>query len=293
MSLDENKKSVSDFISKLEEEEKARKSDEILRNKKSTKIEKINQEIQKAKEMTVSDIFAKIYKDALPIDASYKYASSYDLDNGVTSFIKNRCKSESPYQYIAEKCSKGVTSAIAMNEAVNEEVNGYFRKFYENIDETDIDDICLPEDDRKSIVDKISSDMDYDQVSQIINDHVTSTVQDEISRTQKEDEHVKELEDVLAANEAITTESAIDTELEKMGEGKKEYIPSLFTGIMINKTNLYTESADLDEEHIEKKAFFESVKEYTLWDMVHTLGLEKFSKNDIDFTATKYARGTI
>ena len=146
---------------------------------------------------------------------------------------------------------------------------------------------------RKSIVDKISSDMDYDQVSQIINDHVTSTVQDEISRTQKEDEHVKELEDVLAANEEITTESAIDTELEKMGEGKKEYIPSLFTGIMINKTNLYTESADLDEDHIEKKAFFESVKEYTLWDMVHTLGLEKFSKNDIDFTATKYARGTI
>ena len=38
MNLDENKKSVSDFISKLEEEERRKKSDEILRNKKSTKI---------------------------------------------------------------------------------------------------------------------------------------------------------------------------------------------------------------------------------------------------------------
>ena len=137
MSLDENKKSVSDFISKLEEEEKARKSDEILRNKKSTKIEKINQEIQKAKEMTVSDIFAKIYRDALPMDPGYKVASSCELDNGVTAFVKNRLKSESPYQYISEKCNKGIKSAIAMNEAVTEAVNAHFRKFYENIDETD------------------------------------------------------------------------------------------------------------------------------------------------------------
>lgn len=293
MTLDENKKSVSDFISKLEEEERTRKSEEILRNKKSTKLEKIKQEIQKVKELTVADIFAKIYKDALPIDASYKAASSCDLDNGVSLFIKKHCNAESPYQYIAEKCSKGVTSAVAMNEAVDTAVSGYFRKFYENIDETDIDDIKLPEDDRKSIVDKISSDMDYDEVSSIINDHVTTTIQNEIERTKQEDEHVKELENTLAENEEVTTESAIDKELERMGEGKKEYVPSLFTGIMINKTNVYTESGDLDEEHIEKKAFFESVKEYALWDMVHTLGLEKFNKNDVDFIAIKYARGTI
>ena len=58
MNLDENKKSVSDFISKLEEEERRKKSDEILRNKKSTKLNKIEREIEHAKELTTQDIFA-------------------------------------------------------------------------------------------------------------------------------------------------------------------------------------------------------------------------------------------
>ena len=291
MSLDENKKSVSDFISKLEEEERRKKSDEILRNKKSTKLNKIEREIENAKEMTTQDIFAKIYKDALPVESQYKASIACDLDNGVTSFIKKHCGSDSAYQYISEKCNKGVKSAIAMNEAVTEAVNAHFRKFYENIDETDIDDIKLSSDERKTIVDKINADMDYDEVSAIINDHVKQTVQDEITRTKQEDDHMKELEETLAANEELTTESAIDAELTRMGEGQREYVPSLFTGIMINKTNVYTESGDLDEDHIQKKAFFESVKEYTLWDMVHTLGLEDYSKGDIAFRATNYARG--
>lgn len=293
MTLDENKKNVSDFISNLEKEEEINKNNEIIRNKKCTKLNKIEQECQKAKEMTMKDIFAKIYRDALPMDPGYKVASSCELDNGVTAFVKNRLKSESPYQYISEKCSKGVPSAVAMDKAVTEAVDGYFRKFYENIDETDIDEIELPEKDREDIVNKISSDMDYEQVSAIINDHVRNTVQDEINRTKQEDEHMKELEQKLAENEELTTESAIDKELERMGESKQVYVPNLFTGIMINKTNVFTESGELDEEHIGKKAFFESVKEYTLWDMVHTLGFENFSKGDIDFTATKYARGTI
>ena len=141
--------------------------------------------------------------------------------------------------------------------------------------------------------DKITDDMGYDQVSDIIKEHVKETVQDEIRKTKAEDEHVKELEDSLANDETLTTESAIDKKLQAIGEsGSVPYVPSLFTGIMINKTDAFTESG-LDEEHIQKKAFFESVKEYTLWDMMHTLGLEDYSKGDIDFIATKYARGTI
>lgn len=291
MTLDENKKSVSDFISKLEEEENKKKSHEILMNKKSTKLNKIASEIESAKELTARDIFAKIYKDALPVDDGYKYSISADLDNGVSSFIKKHCGSNSAYQYISEKCQNGVKSAIAMSDAITEAVSDYFRKFYENIEDTDIEDIKLSSDDRQTIVDKISADMDYPEVSAIINEHVKQTVQDEIDRTKQEDKHMKELEDTLAANEELTTESAIDAELTRMGEGKRPYIPSLFTGIMINKTNVYTESGDLDEDHVQKKAFFESVKEYTLWDMIHTLGFENYTDGDIKLRATNYARG--
>ena len=54
----------------------------------------------------------------------------------------------------------------------------------------------------------------------------------------------------------------------------------------------FTESG-LDEEHIGKKAFFESVKEYTLWDMMATLGIENYNENTIDFIADQYARGNM
>lgn len=293
MNLYKSKQSVSSFIKKLEHEDIAEKNAAALKNMTSTKLNRISQKSEEAKELTTADIFAKIYRDALPIDDSYKVASACELDNGVTSFVKTKCKSLSPYKYIVERAGSGCKSAENMMSAVNESVDEYFKKFYESVKDTDFEDIEMPESDRKTIVDKISDDMGYDQVSDIIKEHVKETVQDEIRKTKAEDEHVKELEDSLANDETLTTESAIDKKLQDIGEsGSVPYVPSLFTGIMINKTDAFTESG-LDEEHIQKKAFFESVKEYTLWDMMHTLGLEDYSKGDIDFIATKYARGTI
>ena len=293
MNLYKSKQSVSSFIKKLEHEDIAEKNAAALKNMTSTKLNRISQKSEEAKELTTADIFAKIYRDALPIDDSYKVASACELDNGVTSFVKAKCKSLSPYKYIVERAGSGCKSAENMMSAVNESVDEYFKKFYESVKDTDFEDIEMPESDRKTIVDKITDDMGYDQVSDIIKEHVKETVQDEIRKTKAEDEHVKELEDSLANDETLTTESAIDKKLQAIGEsGSVPYVPSLFTGIMINKTDAFTESG-LDEEHIQKKAFFESVKEYTLWDMMHTLGLEDYSKGDIDFIATKYARGTI
>ena len=293
MNLDKSKQSVSSFIEKLEHEDIAEKNAAALKNMTSTKLNRISQKSEEAKELTTADIFAKIYRDALPIDDSYKVASACELDNGVTSFVKTKGKSLSPYKYIVERAGSGCKSAENMMSAVNESVDEYFKKFYESVKDTDFEDIEMPESDRKTIVDKITDDMGYDQVSDIIKEHVKETVQDEIRKTKAEDEHVKELEDSLANDETLTTESAIEEKLQAIGEsGSVPYVPSLFTGIMINKTDAFTESG-LDEEHIQKKAFFESVKEYTLWDMMHTLGLEDYSKGDIDFIATKYARGTI
>ena len=293
MNLDKSKQSVSSFIKKLEHEDIAEKNAAALKNMTSTKLNRISQKSEEAKELTTADIFAKIYRDALPMDDSYKVASACELDNGVTSFVKTKCKSLSSYKYIVERAGSGCKSAENMMSAVNESVDEYFKKFYESVKDTDFEDIEMPESDRKTIVDKITDDMGYDQVSDIIKEHVKETVQDEIRKTKAEDEHVKELEDSLANDETLTTESAIEEKLQAIGEsGSVPYVPSLFTGIMINKTDAFTESG-LDEEHIQKKAFFESVKEYTLWDMMHTLGLEDYSKGDIDFIATKYARGTI
>lgn len=291
MTLNENKTAVSDFISKLEADDIAERNANAIRNKRSTKFNILHSKEDEAKALTTGEIFAKIYRDALPLDESYKIGVGTDLDSGVTTFMQKHCKCTNPYKYISEKAETS-TSAKEMCEAVDEQISEYFQKFYESIDEVDADDIDMPEEDRKSIVNKISADMGYDEVSQIINDHVKETVQDEINRTKEEDEHMKELENTLASDETLTTESAIDEKLERMGETKRPYKPTLFNGIMINKTDCYTESG-LDEEHIGKKAFFESVKEYTLWDMMATLGIENYNENTIDFIADQYARGNM
>jgi predicted CopG family antitoxin len=289
MSLENSKKSVSDFISNLEAERKQAAMDTLHKNKPATKAVKIAQECSEAKELTTQDIFAKIYRDALPLDDSYKAGASSELDQGVISFIKKRDPKGSAYNYITERAKSGSIQAKQILESVDREIDGHFRHFYEGIKEAEFDDIKLDEGDRKSIVDKISGDMGYDEVSQIINDHVQQTVQEEITRTKEEDDHLKELQDSLSQDETMTTESAIETELLRRGEGPEPYQPTLFSGIMISQVEAFNESG-LDEEHVQKKAFFESVKEYTKWDMLSTLGIENFKQKDVDYLATRYAR---
>lgn len=292
MSLDKSKQNVSDFITKLENEKAHNDLVTSIKSKRSTKLNTIKQETECAKEMTAQDIFSKIYTDALPIDDSYKAAAAAQLDDGVISFIKKRSPDNTCYGYITERAKAGSKFAANFCEAVDKEVSGYFRKFYEEMDDITSDDIKLDDGTRKTIVDKISANMDYDQVSDIIEGHVQQTIQDEIDKTKEEDEHIKELQDSLAADDNVATESAIDEKLHRMGEDQKPFTPSLFNGIMIGQTDAITESApDLDEEYIGKKAFFESVKEYTKWDMLATLGMEKFSDKDLKYIAIQYARG--
>ena len=72
MTLNENKTAVSDFISKLEADEIAERNAHAIRNKRSTKFNILRSKEDESKALITGEIFAKIYRDALPLDESYK-----------------------------------------------------------------------------------------------------------------------------------------------------------------------------------------------------------------------------
>ena len=154
-------------------------------------------------------------------------------------------------------------------------------------------------------------------VTDAIRNNVKATAMSEITRAKKEKEELKELESELAQNINLTTEESVRNELELRGFNQtRDYIPTLFEGIMINKLSklqpayesgelqsvyLYnvfeeygrpepvTESGDVPLASLEDLAFVETVKEYTALSMLKALKLESYSTRDISEMAQAYA----
>ena len=168
------------------------------------------------------------------------------------------------------------------------------------------------DDDTEQKLNVINRDLELDDLSQIISDNVRVTAASEIARAKAEKEKIKEVERELSDNLSVNNESAIETELELRGMSKKKFFqPSLFEGIMINKLNNVTaESASstylydtlemygMTESTVDKFAtpeeiaFTESVREYTLLNIVKSLKLENCFNNlqNIRDLATEYAQ---
>lgn len=92
---------------------------------------------------------------------------------------------------------------------------------------------------------------------------------------------MKNLVEELKNDPKITSEAAIDRHLNLKGVNDvKFYQPSLFEGIMINKLNLIKESGEeVSPEDANKKAFFESMKEFTKLSVLDALYLENVAQN--------------
>ena len=285
-------KEFSEFFDRIEKKRAEEAAANRMQNSPGVKVLKIKHLKNDVKEKCAGALFAKIYRDSLPMDEEFKIGNRDELDTGAIEFIKLRCPTGC-YDYVVESEKNGSVYAKRMHKAIDETVNSHFRKFYESLADTDTEQIKFDMDSEEgdNLIRDISAKLDYDEISKIIENNVQQTVQNEIERTKEEDERMQAIQEKLAQNEAIVTEEAIDRELYRMGVKNERYVPSLFSGIMIDKVNQFSESADdIGMENVQKKAFFESVKEFTKWSMISVMGLENFKQKDIDQIATRYAR---
>ena len=282
------------FISELENDKKKAEQTKTITETTAYKLNKIKQVKEEARDLCIDKIFAKLYKDAIPMEDETKDLLSDDLDAEIAEFIKAKQPKGSTY-YVKEAIKKGSKPAALLMEKVDKLLTETFKDAALNIKDVPSDEIKFDIDDpsTEEKLNQISSTMQFDELSDAIKQNVKIAANSEINRVKEERMKIKEIEDELKGDENVTNESAINFELQKRGiisPKSKLYQPTLFEGVMINKLNLVKESGlELAPDEMNQLAFVESTKEMTKLMMMKSLMMESFSNNDVKKLATNYA----
>lgn len=244
--LKDRESKVTNFMDEVEKIKNSKSAEEIYQQTPEYKLKQIKNEKEKAKGVCLDAIFSKIYKDAIPMNDEYKVSHGEDLDSEFSDFISMRNHKGMEY-YIKEAIKRGSEPAKKIMEAVEQLIKEEYHDKELNINSTD--SVAIPfevdSDSVQSKLQSISSDMNLPEITDIIKDNVKTQAIYDIERVKQEEENIKSIQEELANNPDITSESAIDRALKLKGIGlKKEYNPSLFEGIMINKTNMIKESVE-------------------------------------------------
>lgn len=244
--LKDRESKVTNFMDEVEKIKNSKSAEEMYQQTPEYKLKQIKNEKEKAKGVCLDAIFSKIYKDAIPMNDEYKVSHGEDLDSEFSDFINMRNHKGMEY-YIKEAIKRGSEPAKKIMEAVEQLIKEEYHDKELNINSTD--SVAIPfevdSDSVQSKLQSISSDMNLPEITDIIKDNVKTQAIYDIERVKQEEENIKSIQEELASNPDITSESAIDRALKLKGIGlKKEYNPSLFEGIMINKTNMIKESVE-------------------------------------------------
>lgn len=288
-----------DFISELESDRK--RDSELKHIKESTdyKLRVIKKKKDEARDICLDTLFSNLYKNAVPMSDEEKNAPYNDLDDEFMQFMKAK-KPEGTTYYVKEAIKKGSKPCKVLLEQVDSLLHDIFLEYEMNVKNIDADEIEFDPQEQKisDKLEEISANMEFDQLSEAIQNNVKIAANNEIKRVREEQEKIKDLEDSLKNDETVTSESAIEKELVLRGIKKPNptfYQPTLFEGVMINKLNLIKESKEseyLDETAKHKLAFVESVKEMTKLSILQSFAMESFNSKEKKELAKRYANMT-
>lgn len=291
--LEQREDKMLSFIDEVDKYRQSKLAEDKWKNTPKFKLKEIARRKEDAEGVCLDKIFCKIYKDALPLEPDYKACHSSELDNEICDFLQKRNPNGISF-YVKETIKRGSTPAKRIMESVQKLVNDFYYEAEMDLDNFSIDDSEFDpnSDENSKKLEEINNNMEFDEISEVIKNNVKRTTMNEIQKAKDEKERLDQLENELTANPDITSESAINKELMKHGylDEKRNYQPSLFNGIMINKSNIIKESCpDMDQEHRQKLAFVESVKEYTKLSILEAFKMEKFTPSYVRSLANDYA----
>lgn len=291
-SIEEREKTMNKFLEEIDKQQKASEASMALANSPHAKRRILDQKKTEAKGICLDLIFNKIYKDALPMDDEYKIAHGGELDNEFRDFIQLKAP-DGLECYVKESIKRGSIPAKMLMEEVDKLVKEHYRDASYNIEDTDVEDLDFDpnEDETHAKLEDITDKMSTEEISDIIKDNVKKAAIADITNAKAHQDEMKSIVDDLKQDPSLTTEASVDHKLSLMGLNKPAfYQPSLFEGIMINKTNLIKEACDdLSAEDIGKKAYFESVKEMTKLSVLNALNMENINRNQ-NKIANDYAK---
>lgn len=313
--LESREAKVLSFMEQVQDDILTREQEAAFENSTDYKLKKLYECQDEGKGVCLDILLRKIYKDATPLNDDYKTACSDSLDGSFDTFIQKKCPKGLEF-YIREGLKKGSPFAKKAMEAVECLVKDETKEKEFNIDDVDPKSLVFANDeDLTRKVDIIGQELNGPEISKIVHDNVKQTALSEISRAKAEKQELKKIEDELANDIKVNSPQALESALELRDIGTpKDYTPSLFEGVMINKltdvqhkidagelgdTYLYgalgdfRESADEEEVRFatpEEIAFVEAVKEYTMLSVLKALKLESFTVSETRDLANEYAQ---
>jgi len=306
---------VINFLDEVRMQREQEAHDNAFKNSEDYKLKCLDKEQDNAKGVCLDMVFSKLYKDALPLNNDYKVAHAEDLDAEMKDFINSRCPKGMSY-YIHEGIRRGSESAKKIMDETDKIVNDDYNNKALNIEKYKPEDLVFKADDALvNKIDVMNRKLDLDNLSDTIKSNVKMSAISEIQRAKKAENDAKAVETELANDINVRTEAQIDHALAlKDINTVKDFEPSLFQGIMINKMNklqhmsecgvleptcIYNTLADFglpepttEDVHfatVEELAFVEAVKEYTKLNIIKALKLERFDLNDVRNLAYEYA----
>lgn len=314
----ESENRVLNFMEAVQEQKVMQEEEDAFQQSTDYKLKTLDKCMDSAKDVCLDTIFAQLYKDAVPLNDEYKTAYADDLDAAFKDFMATRCPKGMEY-YVKEGLKKNSPFAKKVLEAVDDLVKKEYNDKAMNIEDVKPEELMFHStDDTQKKLDIIGQDLNVPEIAQAVKDNVKQTALSEITRAKKEKEDMKNIESELANDVNLDTPEKVQEAMELRDIGQtRDYVPSLFNGIMINKLNkitpMYesgqlqdvytygvlsdygkesdvTESGDTEFASPEELAFIEAVKEYTGLSILKALKLESFDKYRVADLAQEYAQ---
>lgn len=311
--LNDRENKVLNFIDSVNAEKKKQEDLNRIANSYDAKLRYMNSEQERGKDICLDMIFAKLYKDALPLNDDYKVAHAEDLDADMKDFMASQAPKGLLY-YIKEQRKKNPIAKDLM-EAVESVVKEKYKPIAFNLNNTDRKDITFKmDDDTQKKMEDISKNLELDDISDIIKNNVKTMAIDEIKKSKDQKEETKKLEEEMINDPTITTEADVEKYLDLNVRGRKKiFAPTLFEGMMIGNVtklnndlamgtyeepylygtmDLYrenTEDSDIVSSSLYDVAFVESVKDLTKESIMKALNFKKFDKYTTANLAMEYA----
>lgn len=312
-SFQDSEKKVFNFMDEVQKNLEAEKQEEDFKNTTNYKLKVLDKAEKDAKNLCLDSLFSRIYKDAVPLSDDYKVAHAEDIDACYNDFIQKHCPDGIEY-YVKEVINKNNAFAKKVMEAVDTLVKEEFHDKAMNIEKLSVDEIPI-ENDKNDIIVKIraiSDDLSCPELSEVVKNNVKATALAEIEKAKAEKEHIKNLEEQLANDVKVRTpEDVAEAVALHDLDAKRDYVPSLFEAVVINKVNKLKpkfESGELQGVNIyntmmefgkdasdepatlEELAFIEAVEEYTCLSILNATKMESFNKYYVKDLAEKYAQ---
>lgn len=273
------------FMSQLEQEVRAQEENEMYERDPVFKHRKLEKCKEKCRKHCINEFFGRLYLNALPLDDDYKECHAEELKEAMAKFID----ANGGEKFISERISEtnsGILKTIL--ETADQIVMNYENRISEDFDNLTVSDLDYnPTEEDNKLIDKISGDLEFDEIQEIIKNRVKDTVTEEIERSRYEEEKKKELQEELANDETITDEVALEAALaERQFNDGKIYQPSLFEAILNNKMGMITESTSDAMD----TAFGNAVAEYTVHATAKALRLNNYDPSYVINLTNQYGR---